>query len=123
MYVGLIERKGIEKGLAQGLEQGILLGKTETIREMLLSGESEEKIISFAKIAKRSLPRSRSNSSVKSIGICRPERAREGGQRHAAQALRAKSIAYPEGHLRPFVNSVRRGCATPPPRGGPGNLR
>ena len=48
MYVGLIERKGIEKGLAQGLEQGILLGKTETIREMLLSGEFEEKIIGFA---------------------------------------------------------------------------
>ncbi len=59
MYVSLMERKGIEKGLEQGLaqgiekglEQGILLGKTEMIREMLLSGEPEEKILRFAKIS------------------------------------------------------------------------
>jgi hypothetical protein len=47
MYVSLMERRGIEKG--------ILREKTAMIREMLLSGEPEEKILRYARITRDQL--------------------------------------------------------------------
>ena len=59
MYVSLMERKGIEKGFEQGISQGISQGveqeKHEIIREMLASGELEEKILRYARITRDEL--------------------------------------------------------------------
>ena len=55
MYVSLIERKGIKKGIEQGIEQE----KSEMIREMLASGELEEKILRYARITRDELDKIR----------------------------------------------------------------
>ena len=51
MYVRLMERKGIEKGLQQGIRQE----KIEMIREMLHAGEPEERILRYARISPEEL--------------------------------------------------------------------
>ena len=55
MYVSLMERKGIKKGLEQGTQQGILQSKIEIIREILRWGDSDEKILSCARISSEEL--------------------------------------------------------------------
>ena len=55
MYVSLIERKGIKKGVEQGIQQG----KIEIIREMLDAGESEDRILRYARITPEQLERIR----------------------------------------------------------------
>ncbi len=51
VYVSLMERKGIEKGLQQGIRQE----KIEMIREMLHAGEPEERILRYARISPEEL--------------------------------------------------------------------
>ena len=55
MYVSLMERKGIKKGVEQGIQQGIQQGKIEMIREMLRWGDSDEKILTCARISSEEL--------------------------------------------------------------------
>ena len=55
MYVSLMERKGIKKGVEQGIQQG----KIEMIREMLDAGESEDRILRYARITPEQLERIR----------------------------------------------------------------
>lgn len=59
MYVSLMERKGIEKGYEQGISQGVEQEKHEIIREMLASGELEEKILRYARITRDELDKIR----------------------------------------------------------------
>ena len=59
MYVSLMERKGIKKGVEQGIQQGIQQGKIEMIREMLDAGESEDRILRYARITPEQLERIR----------------------------------------------------------------
>ncbi len=51
MYVSLLERKGIKKGLEQGIQQS----KVEMIREMFRWGESDENILACARISSEEL--------------------------------------------------------------------
>ena len=48
-------REGIKKGKEEGIKEGIKDGKIKTIKNMIQSGESEEKIIKYTEISKEEL--------------------------------------------------------------------
>ena len=55
MYVSLMERKGMEKGIARG----IALNQIAMARKMLAAGEPDEKILSYAEITSEQLEKIR----------------------------------------------------------------
>ena len=48
-------KKGLREGIKKGKEEGIKDGKIKTIKNMIQSGESEEKIIKYTEISKEEL--------------------------------------------------------------------
>ncbi len=48
-------KKGLREGMKKGKEEGIKDGKIKTIKNMIQSGESEEKIIKYTEISKEEL--------------------------------------------------------------------
>ena len=55
MYVSLMERKGIEKGIARG----IALNQIQMARKMLVAGEPDDKILAYAEITPEQLEKIR----------------------------------------------------------------
>ena len=55
MYVSLMERKGMEKGIARG----IALNQIAMARKMLVAGEPDEKILTYAEITSEQLEKIR----------------------------------------------------------------
>ena len=51
MYVSLMERKGIEKGI----EKGMALKQIAMARKMLAAGEPDDKILAYAQISPEQL--------------------------------------------------------------------
>jgi len=67
VYVSLLERKGMEKGMEkgrmEGLEKGLEKGKIEVARAMLADGEPEAKILRYARITPEQLRKIREGAS------------------------------------------------------------
>ena len=59
MYVSLMERKGIEKGIARG----IALNQIQIARKMLAAGEPDDKILAYAQISPEQLEKIREENS------------------------------------------------------------
>ena len=71
MYVSLMERKGIEKGMEKGIEKGMEKGiekgmalkQIAMARKMLAAGEPDDKILAYAEITPEQLEKIREENS------------------------------------------------------------
>ena len=59
MYVSLMERKGMAKGIARG----IALNQIQIARKMLAAGEPDDKILAYAQISPEQLEKIREENS------------------------------------------------------------